>query len=128
LTLFPEGDSLADIHIERQHKLGLAGARKIAYSWAEQAEQDLQMDCTYEEGTSRDEVCFSRAGVSGTLEVTQDRFELNARLGFLLGAFKTRIESEIVKNLDAMLAAKPVQPAAQASGSGGKGPARKKAL
>lgn len=95
---------MADIHIHRAHGLGLAAARKVAYRWAEQAEQGLQMNCTYEEGDSRDEVCFSRAGASGTLEVTRDKFELNAKLGFLLGAFKGRIESEIVRNLDALLA------------------------
>lgn len=95
---------MADIHIHRNHKLGLAQARKVAYRWAEQAEKGLQMACTYEEGTARDEVCFTRAGASGTLEVTKDKFELNAKLGFLLGAFKGRIESEIVKNLDALLA------------------------
>ena len=33
-----------------------------------------------------------------------DHFELDAQLGFLLGAFKDRIEAEIVKNLDALLA------------------------
>ncbi|MBA4261594.1 MAG: polyhydroxyalkanoic acid synthase, partial [Comamonadaceae bacterium] len=33
-----------------------------------------------------------------------DHFELDARLGFLLGAFKDRIEDEIVKNLDGLLA------------------------
>ena len=35
--------------------------------------------------------------------MTSDRFELDARLGFLLGAFKDRIESEITKNLDLLL-------------------------
>jgi hypothetical protein len=39
--------------------------------------------------------------------VTSDHFDLNAKLGFLLGAFKDRIEGEIVKNLDALLAKKP---------------------
>ena len=43
------------------------------------------------------------AGVKGTLMVTADKFELNATLGFLLGAFKGKIEGEIVKNLDALL-------------------------
>ncbi len=101
---------MADIHIERQHQLGLAEARKIAYRWAEKAEADLQMDCTYEEGATRDEVNFTRMGASGTLSVTRDRFELKAKLGFLLGAFKDRIEREITKNLDAMLAEKPAKP------------------
>ena len=29
---------MADLHILREHTLGLAGARKIAFDWAEQAE------------------------------------------------------------------------------------------
>jgi len=38
--------------------------------------------------------------------VSAEKFELDARLGILLGAFKDRIEGEIVKNLDELLAAK----------------------
>ena len=95
---------MADLHILRKHALGLPKARKIAYQWAERAEKDFAMDCTYEEGKAQDEVVFSRSGVKGTLGVTADRFELNAVLGFLLGAFKGKIEGEIVKNLDALLA------------------------
>ncbi len=106
---------MADIHILRQHKLGLAQARVVAYRWAEQAEQKLQMQCTYEEGNTRDEVCFKRAGADGTLEVTKDKFELKAKLGFLLGAFKGRIESEIVKNLDGLLAEPAAAPAKKSS-------------
>lgn len=102
---------MADIHIEREHTLGLAAARKLAWQWAEQAENEFDMSCTYEEGKKADEVQFTRSGVSGCLHVTEDRFVLDARLGFLLGAFKERIESEIVKNLDTLLAAK--KPAAK---------------
>ena len=98
---------MADIHIRRDHGLTLAAARKIAFKWAEQVEQDFDMECVYEEGQSSDEVSFTRSGVNGTLLVTKDHFELNAKLGFLLGAFKDRIEAEIVKNLDTLLAAKP---------------------
>jgi putative polyhydroxyalkanoate system protein len=97
---------LADIHITRDHKLGLAAARKLAFRWAETAEEKLGMECTYEEGKASDLVTFTRAGANGELKVTKDHFELDARLGFLLGAFKERIESEIVKNLDALLAEK----------------------
>jgi putative polyhydroxyalkanoate system protein len=97
---------MADIHIERDHQLGMGGARKLAWRWAEQAENDFDMSCTYEEGDDCDEVQFSRSGVTGTLKVSADKFELDARLGFLLGAFKDRIEGEIVKNLDELLAAK----------------------
>ena len=94
---------MANIHILRNHALGLAAARKVAFKWAEQAETELKMECTYEEGAVHDEVTFKRSGASGTLLVTKDKFELDAKLGFLLGAFKDRIESEIVKNLDTLL-------------------------
>ena len=101
---------MAELHISREHMLGLPAARKIAFTWAEHVETQFGMVCTYEEGRTRDEVCFTRSGVDGTLSVTKDRFELRAKLGFLVGAFKDRIEREIVKNLDDLL--KPV-PAAK---------------
>ena len=97
---------MPDIHILRDHELGLAKARKLAFKWAETAEEKLDMACTYEEGKTSDLVTFTRSGVNGELRVTRDKFELDARLGFLLGAFKDRIETEIVKNLDALLAEK----------------------
>lgn len=98
---------MADLHILREHALGLHAARKIAFRWAEHVEEEFGMSCTYEEGKTADEVCFTRSGVDGTLTVTKDKFELNAKLGFLLGAFKGKIESEIVKNLDDLLKTKP---------------------
>jgi putative polyhydroxyalkanoate system protein len=99
-----------EIRITRDHSLGLAQARKLAFRWAETAEDKLGMECTYEEGRAQDVLSFTRAGANGELKVTKDRFELEARLGFLLGAFRERIEGEIVKNLDLLLAEKePVQ-------------------
>ena len=97
---------MANLHILREHTLGLLAARKIAVTWAEQVEADFGMECSYEEGKAADQVTFSRSGVNGTLHVTADRFELDAKLGFLLGAFKGKIEAEIVKNLDDLLAPK----------------------
>lgn len=95
---------MPDIHIQRDHALGLAQARKLAFRWAELAEQKFDIACSYEEGKSADLVSFSRSGVNGELKVTADAFELDARLGFLLGVFKERIETEITKNLDELLA------------------------
>lgn len=95
---------MPDIHIQREHSLGLPQARKLAFRWAELAEEKFDMACSYEEGKTTDLVSFSRSGVNGELKVTADRFELDARLGFLLGVFKDRIETEIVKNLDELLA------------------------
>jgi putative polyhydroxyalkanoate system protein len=95
---------MPDLRIHRDHALGFAAARKVAFQWAEKAEADFGMACTYEEGKSEDVVSFTRNGVDGTLVVTATAFELEARLGFLLGAFKGRIEAEIQKNLDDLLA------------------------
>ena len=97
---------MPDIHITRDHALGLPAARTLAFRWAETAEEKLGMECTYEEGKTSDLVIFTRSGANGELKVTKDSFVLDARLGFLLGAFKERIESEIVKNLDKLLAEK----------------------
>jgi putative polyhydroxyalkanoate system protein len=98
---------MADIHLERKHDLGMPEARKIAFQWAEQVEAQFDMQCTYEEGKTKDNVGFKRSGVDGTLAVTKDSFVLDAKLGFLLGAFKDKIEGEITKNLDALLKKKP---------------------
>lgn len=106
---------MANIRIQRSHQLGLSGARQVAWKWAEQAEVEFDMACAYEEGDDCDEVQFTRSGVKGTLRVSADHFELDAQLGFLLGAFKDRIESEIVKNLDELLAEKKKKPAAKAA-------------
>src|SRR5688572_33332346 len=62
------------------------------------------MECTYEEGKTSDVVRFERPGATGTLKVTKDHFTLDAALGLLLGMFRGKIESEIVKNLDELLA------------------------
>ena len=98
---------MANLHIVREHHLGHAAARKVAYAWAEQVEAEFGMECTYEEGKSEDTVHFTRSGVNGTLLVGKTGFTLDAKLGFLLGAFKDKIEAEIVKNLDALLTPKP---------------------
>ena len=95
---------MADIRIHRSHTLGLAQARKVAWQWAEQVEKKFDMECTVLEGESSDTVEFTRSGVNGRLIVAADHFDLDARLGFLLGAFSRTIESEIEKELDALLA------------------------
>jgi len=95
---------VADIRIHREHSLGLAKARKIAWTWAEQVEKEFDMECTVVEGEACDTVEFTRSGVSGQLTVAADHFDLHAKLGFLLGAFSKTIETEITKNLDALLA------------------------
>jgi putative polyhydroxyalkanoate system protein len=122
---------MPDIRIHREHSLGLPKARKIAWQWAEQVEKEFDMECTVLEGDFSDTVEFTRSGVNGTLVVAADHFDLNAKLGFLLGAFATKIQGEIEKNLDTLLgqagaAGKPATKAA-AKTAAKKAPAKKKA-
>lgn len=94
---------MSDIRIHREHSLGLKKAREIAWQWAEEVEQKFDMECTVLEGEFSDTVEFTRSGVHGTLTVAADHFDLQAKLGFLLGAFAKTIEGEILKNLDGLL-------------------------
>ena len=103
---------MPDIHIQRDHDLGLREARKLALRWAEMAQEKLELTCSYEEGEDCDLLSFSRSGVKGELKVTGDVFELDARLGLLLGVFKDRIETEIARNLDELLAPKAARQSA----------------
>ncbi len=106
---------MPDIRIHRKHKLGLKKAREVAWQWAEEVEKKFDMECTVMEGETSDTVEFERMGVKGELIVAADHFDLDAKLGFLLGAFSKTIESEIERNLDELLAAssKAKKPAAK---------------
>ena len=95
---------MAKIHIHRSHDLGFERARAVARQWADAAAHQVDMTCTVTEGEGSDTVAFSRAGVDGRLVVDAAAFDLTARLGLLLGAFQSRIESEIEANLDTLLA------------------------
>lgn len=94
---------MAEIRIHRKHRLGLPKARKVAWQWAEDVEKNFDMECTVIEGEFSDTVEFTRSGVKGRLIVAADHFDLDAKLGFLLGAFRHTIESEIERNLDKLL-------------------------
>lgn len=107
---------MPDIRIHRKHKLGLPRAREVAWKWAEEVENKFDMSCTVIEGETSDTVEFARLGVNGRLIVAGDHFDLDAKLGFLLGAFSRTIEHEIERNLDDLLAAK-ARPAAKKSAS-----------
>lgn len=95
---------MAAINIKREHQLGLQKARELARQWQEKGEEkyDLTCDCTVTDDA--DEIKFKRSGVSGKLRVTDSEFIMDAKLGFLLSAFKERIETEINKNLDKLIA------------------------
>jgi hypothetical protein len=95
---------MSDLHIHRQHKHGLKKIRKIAFAWAELAEKDFGLSCVYHEGETQDECFFTKTGIRGRLLATHDELEIHIELGLVLRAFKSKIEVDILKNLDALLA------------------------
>lgn len=103
---------MSQIRIHREHSLGLAKARKVAAQWADDVKKDFGMECTVTEGKHGDTVEFTRSGVKGHLIVAADHFDLDAKLGLLLGAFRKTIEKEIQDILDRLLAASAAKPAA----------------
>lgn len=116
---------MADIHIHREHRLGLPKARKVAGQWAQDVEKNLDMQCSVIKGEYSDTIEFTRSGVHGTLVVAADHFDLDAKLSFLLGVFKRTIESEIEKNLDKLL---DEGAAAKKTTAAKKAPAAKRAM
>jgi len=98
---------VADLYILRQHALGLRAIRKIAFSWADLAEKDFGMSCVYQEGRTEDILSFTAPGVRGSLLATHSHLEINVELGLLVRPFKSKVEFEILKNLDLLLQETP---------------------
>ena len=94
---------MPDIQIERSHQLGIEAARAIARKWVRQVEQDYGLECSYEEGKTRDLGRFSRAGIDGSVEVSGDSFRLQATLAGLFAGFSGQIEQRLRQKLDDLL-------------------------
>jgi putative polyhydroxyalkanoate system protein len=105
---------LAEIRIHREHRLGLARARQVAAQWSTDVEKDFELRCRRTEGDYSDTIEFTRSGVHGRLIVAADHFDLEARLGLLLGVFRHAIETEIQNILDRLLSDAKKAPAEKA--------------
>lgn len=96
---------MSDLHIRREHQLGLPLARLVARRWADAAKDKLGMQCVFTiNGEINDTAEFSRPGVTGRMVVTADSIEMEATLGFMFKAFAGKIQSEADKMIDAALA------------------------
>jgi len=92
-----------EINIHREHRLGLKAARVAAARWAQEAEREWGMQCRTESGAQQDAIHFERSGASGCLTVRGDRFDLQLKLGLMLGPLAGRIERQIGQSLDELL-------------------------
>jgi len=97
------------IHLDHAHGLATPDAFAIADDWAQAAQRDwgmtVQVSPDVQGAGGERSWQFRRSGADGTLRVTPDRFILDVRLGFLLGTYKDRIESQLIKNLQQYVSA-----------------------
>ena len=80
-----------DIRIEREHGLGLAGARAAA----EKLAADLGRRFGLAGEWRGNDLEFERPGVSGKLTVTETHVRLEVALGLMLKAMKGSIENAV---------------------------------
>ena len=82
---------MASIDIRHTHALGPAQAREAVQHIADTLAERFGV----EHGWQGDSLMFKRSGVDGRVQLEQDAVRVTAELGFLLGAMKGTIESEI---------------------------------
>lgn len=87
---------MSELVFKRKHKLGLKKAKAAAQQVADEMHREFDVQTSWEGHTLH----FKRTGVEGRLVVTRDCVELEARLGFLLKAFRPRIEASIHNNFE----------------------------
>lgn len=87
---------MSTIDLKRDHALGMKKARAAAQRVADEMAREFGMTCEWDGNVLR----FERSGVSGELVVQKGHVELHAKLGFLLSAFKGRIEEQVHRNFD----------------------------
>jgi len=85
---------MAALVFERPHALGLEVARAVADRLAEEMRSDYGVDSHW----NGNDLVFSRVGLSGVLRINPDSIRLDAQLGFLFSAYKTRIEASMAEN------------------------------
>ena len=92
---------MADIHIARTHAMPLKKAREAADRFAGQLAEKFELESEWHGDT----LYFKRAGVNGTLTLGRGSVTIQAKLGFLLSAFKSSFEGHIEDNLDRVFGA-----------------------
>lgn len=87
---------MSTIDLQRDHALGLKKAKVAAQKVADEMTREFGMNCHWEGNVLH----FERTGVTGQLVVEPKHVSVQAKLGFLLSAFKGRIEDQIHRNFD----------------------------
>jgi putative polyhydroxyalkanoate system protein len=91
---------MSEIHIVRQHQLGLETARAEVERIAQRIQEEHEASYEWD----GDVLNFKRSGVNGTIEVQPDSIDLKIKLGLLLSAFKGQLEERLTEKIDEALA------------------------
>lgn len=108
---------MSDIKVVRKHRLSIPQAKKIAQKAADELAREYDLESEW----NGDTLNFSRSGVDGEMAVSAGEIRIGVRLGFLLKAFRHKIQLHVESHLDALLASSP-EPTAEARAD--KAPAR----
>ena len=87
---------MADLHIQRAHRMPLKKARDAANDFAKRLNEKFELQSEWDGDTLH----FERSGVSGTLALSKSDVTIDLKLGFLLSAFAGKMEGHIRDNLD----------------------------
>ena len=87
---------MSNINIKRLHGADLERARAAAIEVAEKISEDYGIDYHWEDECLH----FSRPGVDGRIEISDEHIEVSAKLGMLVALFRDSIEAEITRKLD----------------------------
>ena len=87
---------MPSIDIRHPHSKSPEDARDVVSRLAEKIQERFEVGCTW----CGDTLEFSRSGVNGSIQVTDDEIHLLMNLGFLLSALRGPIESEIKRYLE----------------------------
>jgi putative polyhydroxyalkanoate system protein len=90
---------MANIHIKRNHCLGIENARVEVEKLAQSLSSELQADYAW----TGNKLEFTRLGASGTINVGADFIDLEIDLRMPLSLMKAAIEQSINNRLDAAL-------------------------
>lgn len=91
---------MADVTAKKSHNLSLDKAKDTAQQLADKLKADFDLESTWKGDT----LVFNRSGLKGQLAVTEKDVNLEISLGFMLKAFKGKIQAEVDKNLDKLFA------------------------
>ncbi|BCD85187.1 hypothetical protein PSm6_15940 [Pseudomonas solani] len=91
---------MARINVERSHNLGRSAVRAKAEQLAERLAREYDVRYQWRGDTLE----FKRSGADGQIEVSDDKVNVEVKLGLLLSAMSGSIKREIEKALDEYLA------------------------